>query len=241
VNSRPGKSQGAESTTSDEQLLPLSRAVALLTKGMFGGFRQTKPVHKIKLDFQKAPVSFGPWKEYAQQRVRVAAVTGKLRVYAKCCSDPAPLLVPPDVIARLMIVRGGLPDHPIRPTLKIAGGNERLLRVLQTGMLLVRESEFASWYKAERRRNRWPSQHSSRKKRGAGRPTKTTAALRSAVADALREGGHISVAEPRRILIASGRSDVASVDTLERLVDQLHRETGDPHFFRAKRRPRQRM
>jgi hypothetical protein len=89
VNSRPGKSQGAESTTSDEQLLPLSRAVALLTKGMFGGFRQTKPVHKIKLDFQKAPVSFGPWKEYAQQRVRVAAVTGKLRVYAKCCSDPA--------------------------------------------------------------------------------------------------------------------------------------------------------
>ena len=59
---RARKRQSAELTSSDEQLLSLSRAVAILTKGMFGGFRQTKPVHKIKLEYQKAPVVFGPWK-----------------------------------------------------------------------------------------------------------------------------------------------------------------------------------
>src|SRR6516165_6132455 len=97
------------------------------------------------------------------------------------CSDQAPLLVPPEVIDRLMVVRGGPPDHPIRPTLKIAGGDEHLLHMLKIGTLVVCESEFAYWYKAERRRNRWPSQHSSTKKRGAGRPTKRTA-LRNATA-----------------------------------------------------------
>jgi hypothetical protein len=114
--------------------------------------------------------------------------------------------------------------------LKIAGGDEHLLHMLKIGTLVVCESEFAYWYKAERRRNRWPSQHSSTKKRGAGRPTKRTA-LRSATAEVLRQAGQISVANLRRILIASGRTDVPSVDTLARLVDQLHRETGEPNFL----------
>ena len=169
----------------------------------------------------------------AQQLLREAALIGKLPVYAKRCSDPAALLVPPDVIARLMTVRGGLPDHPIRPTMKATGGDEGLLRVLQTGTLLVRQNELASWYKAERRRNRWPSQH-GKKKRGAGRPTKMTAALRSAVTNALRERGQVSVAELHRTLLASGRSDIPSIDTLERLLNQLYRETGDPHFLQTR-------
>jgi hypothetical protein len=240
VNSCTVNPGNAARADSDEQMLPLSAAVAVLMRGMFGGLPQAKPVHKIKRDYQKASVVFGPWKESAQQRVRMAAVRGELPVYVKSCSDPTPLLVPPDVIARLMVVRGGLPDHPIRPTLKIVGGNERLLRVLQTGTLLVREKEFASWYNAERRRSRWPSQQSSKKSRSAGRPTKMTAALQRAVADALRGHLDVSVAQLRRMLLASGRSDVPSVDTLERLLGQLYRETGDPRFFRAKRRRRKR-
>jgi hypothetical protein len=72
-------------TDTDGQLLPLSAAVAILMRGMFGGFPQAKPVHKIKRDYQKAPVVFGPWKEYAQQRVRMAATMGELPVYAKSC------------------------------------------------------------------------------------------------------------------------------------------------------------
>jgi hypothetical protein len=62
-----------------------------------------------------------------------------------------------------------------------------------------------------------------------------TSSLRTAVAGALRERKR-SVAELRRDLIASGRNDVPSVDTLERLVDLLHRETGNPEFYRMKRR-----
>ena len=67
-----------------------------------------------------------------------------------------------------------------------------------------------------------------------------TADLRSAAADALREHGQVSIAQLRRTLIASGHRVVPSVDTLARLLDQLHRETGEPHFLRTKRQRRQR-
>jgi hypothetical protein len=60
------------------------------------------------------------------------------------------------------------------------------------------------------------------------------------MADALREHGQVSVAELHRTLIASGRSDIPSIDTLERLLNQLYRETGDPLFFRTRRRRRKR-
>jgi hypothetical protein len=86
----------------------------------------------------------------------------------------------------------------------------------------------------ERRKGRWPSQHLG-KGPADGRPSRITRSLRNAVAKALRERKR-RVAELRRDLIASGRTDVPSVDTLERLVDQLHRETGRPEFFRMKRR-----
>jgi hypothetical protein len=240
VNTRARKSETADSTISAEQVLPLSGAVSMLVKGMFAGLHQPKPLHKIKLDYQKAPVIFGPWREQAHQRVRRAAVTGQLPVYVKPLSGPGLIIIPPDVIGRLITVRGGLPDRPVRPTMKVAGGDGQLLGMLQTGTLVVCGKEFASWYRKERRKGQWPSQRSKKEKRGSGRPTKMTTALRREVADVLRERGHASVAELRRILAASGRRDVPSVDTLERLVDQLHRETGEPHFFRAKRRRRQR-
>jgi len=38
-----------------------------------------------------------------------------------------------------------------------------------------------------------------------------------------------------RLLVASGRSDVPSQDTLARLVDQLHRETGEAALLRTPR------
>ena len=226
-------------TDTDGQLLPLSAAVAILMRGMFGGFPQAKPVHKIKRDYRKA-LSFS-----GHGRNTRNSVFEWRRLWESCPStrrvvyDPAPLLVPPDVIARLVIIRGGLPGHPNRPTLKIVGGNGHLLRVLQTGTLLVREKEFVSWYKAKRRRNRWPSQRSSKKGRGAGRLTKMTAALQ-------RGSRSTSRIQKRQRCPAPSDStrirplEVPSVDTLERLLDQLYRETGDPRFFRAKRRRRKR-
>jgi hypothetical protein len=212
-------------------------AVATLARGMYATFQQPKPLHK-KLEHQKASVVFGPWKEHAAQRIHTAACDGELPLYVSGDSDRNPLLLRPDVVGRLISVRGGLPDHPIRPSLKTAGGDGALLKVLNSGLLLLRQDDFVTWYKSERDKGCWPSQR-LRRRPAAGRPGKITSSLRNAVADALRQRKR-SVAELHRDLIASGRTDVPSVDTLERLVDQLYRETGRPEFFRIKRRRRKR-
>jgi hypothetical protein len=214
--------------------LRIPDAVAVLIRGMYATFRQPKPIHKIKLDHQKALVVFGPWKEHAAERIRTAACEGALPLYVAVNSDQQPVLLHPDVVGRLITVRGGLPEHPIRPSIKTVHGDTRLLKLLSAGLVLLRRRDFEAWYKSERRKGRWPSQR-LRKRPAEGRPSRITSGLRKAVAEALRERTR-GVAELRRDLIASGRNDIPSVDTLERLLDQLHRETGRPEFFRKKRR-----
>jgi hypothetical protein len=231
------KNSGSGTTADEEDYLRVPDAVTALAKGMYASFQQPKPLHKIKLDDQKASVVFGPWKEDAAQHIRAAICDGRLPLYARSNSSHL-VLLRPDVVSRLITVRGGLPAHPIRPSLKTAGGDVELLKVLNSGVLLIRQDDFAAWYESERRKGRWPSQ---RLKKGltGGRPTKITGFLRSAVAEALRERKR-NVAKLHRDLVTSGRTDVPSVDTLERLVDQLYRETGRPEFFRTKRRHRMR-
>jgi hypothetical protein len=217
-----------------EDFLRVRDAVATLARGMYATFQQPKPLHKIKLEHQKASVVFGPWKEHAAQLIRTAACDGGLPLYVRGDSDPIPLLLRPDVVGRLISVRGGLPEHPIRPSLKTAGGDGALLKVLNSGFLLLRQDDFVTWYKLERDKGCWPSQR-LRNRPTVGRPSKITNSLRNAVADALRQRKH-SIAELRRDLIASGHTEIPSADTLERLVDQLYRETGRSEFFRIKRR-----
>lgn len=50
--------------------------------------------------------------------------------------------------------------------------------------------------------------------------------------------GKISIAKLHRLLIASSDDKVPSPDTLARLIDQLHAETGEAEFFRVKRAQR---
>jgi hypothetical protein len=67
--------------------------------------------------------------------------------------------------------------------------------------------------------------------------------VRSAVIELIRDGkwsGKVSIAKLHRLLIASGHIEVPSPDTLARLVDQLHAETGEAGFLRAKRPRRKR-
>ena len=47
--------------------------------------------------------------------------------------------------------------------------------------------------------------------------------------------GKASIAKLHRLLIDSGGFEVPSPDTLARLVERLHAETGEAEFFRAKR------
>ena len=138
-----------------------------------------------------------------------------------------PVAVPVPVVKRLIASRGSLPDHPIRPSMQTAKGNEKLYALLVVGSLVVRASDFDVWYQSERAKGRWPSQRSKEKKNG--RPTRQTEALGNAVlalVNDLKWNGKDGITTLHRLLVASGRSDVPSQDTLARLVDHLYRETG---------------
>ena len=78
------------------------------------------------------------------------------------------MTVPVSVLARLITTRGSLPDHPIRPTIKTAEGDEKLLGLLTVGVLVIRASDFDVWYRSDRAKGKWPSQR-SRLKLGGGR------------------------------------------------------------------------
>jgi hypothetical protein len=231
--------------------LPLSEAVNRLTEGMWGGVPRPEPVALIKQSYKDVSVGFGPWREKAGQLLRGAAVKGKLAIYIlaknKVRSDdhdltgdasvkPEPTYVPVSAIKRLILSREILPDHPIQPSMKTAGGNENLFALLTIGLLVVRASDFDAWYHSERAKGRWPSQRAKGKKNG--RPTIQTEALENAVlalVNDLKWSGKDRIATLHRMLVASGRSDVPSPDTVARLIDQLHGKTGDIRLLRVAR------
>lgn len=133
--------------------LPLSEAVNRLADGMWGGLQRPEPVVVIKRSYKKLSVGFGPWREKAGRLLRDAAVKGKLAIYilaknqvrpddydltGEASAKPAPGSVPVSVIRQLIPSRGSLPDHPIRPSMKTAEGNENLFVLLTVGLLVVR-------------------------------------------------------------------------------------------------------
>jgi hypothetical protein len=148
------------------------------------------------------------------------------------------MLLPAAVISQMIPRRGGLPDHPLRPTLKTAGGDQKILALLQVGLLVVRVKEFNAWYVFERTKGKWPSQRSKLKRR-EGRPTKQSEALEVAVISLMREQ-KTSIPKLCQRLVDSGRAKIPSLDTLARLVDRLYRETGDPALRRMRRSRRHR-
>jgi hypothetical protein len=234
-----------------EEFLRISCAVNRLSDGMWGSLPRPNPVVAIKQDQKKLSLGFGPWGEQAGRCLRAAAVKGKLAVYVLAKSQARskdtsltecfpekiePVAVPLSVVERLIVSRGGLSDRPIRPSIKTAEGNERLFALLTGGLLVVRASDFDAWYKLERAKGRWPSQRSKLKING--RPTKQSAPLRNAVLALVHDNkwsGKDPISALHRMLVASGRSDVPSQDTLARLIDQLHRETGEAGLLRITR------
>jgi hypothetical protein len=225
---------------------------------MWGGLQRPVPVKRIKRTYPRERIGFSHWRERAGQCLSQAAAEGNLAVYLvirsplafripaltrRPLTETEPVIVPVEVVRRLMTPRGSLPDHPLRPSMKIAGGDRKLLALLTVGVLVVRESEFNGWYRSERAKGKWASQR-SRSKRGSGQPTKQTEAMRDAVLGLVREGawsGKASITKLHNLLIKSERDDVPSPDTLTRLVKQLHDETGEPELLlrirRARRKP----
>jgi len=114
---------------------------------------------------------------------------------------------------------------------------KKLLGLLTIGILIIGARDFDAWYRSERAKGKWPSQR-SKLKIGGGRPTKQVKRVRKAVIKLVHDGkwsGKASIAKLHRLLIDSGGFEVPSPDTLARLVERLHAETGEAEFFRAKR------
>jgi hypothetical protein len=238
--------------------LRISCATNRLAEGMWGGLPRPEPVVMLKQSQQKLSVGFGPWREKAAECLTAAAIKGELAIYVvaepkvpskdriltgRSPKQTDPVVVPRAVLMRLITSHGGLPDHPFRPSIRTAGGDDSLLSLLTTGLLVVRTSDFETWYRSERAKGRWASQR-SRKKSPEGRPTKQTDALRNAVLRLVRDlewNGEAGIAALRRLLVASGRSDVPSPDTLARLVDQMYHETGEAGLRRIARAQRTRV
>jgi hypothetical protein len=229
--------------------LRFSDAVTQLAEGMWGGLRQSEPVRTIKKEAKKASIGFGPWQEQAGKRLTAAVRKGEIAVYVVADRQRSlghlvspqdvmgkPEILPNSVLIRLMTSRGTLSDYPIRPSIKTTDGDHKLFELLTVGILLVHANDFADWYRSERAKGKWPSQR-SRSKIGNGRPTKQTDAMRNAVIALVHDQkwtGEVGITKLHRILVDSGRTDVPSPDTLTRLVDQLHHETGDLALFRKK-------
>jgi len=232
--------------------LSLSCATNLLADGMWGGLPRPEPVASLKQSQKKLSVGWGPWREQSALCLTAAATKGDLAVYV--CANPhvrskkpkligrpmaeiEPVVVPVGVLRRLMTTRGGLSDHAIRPSLRTILGDEKMYVLLKTGLLVVRMREFEVWYRSERNKGKWASQR-RRTKKPEGRPTKQTGALRNAVLRLVRDlewNGEAGIAALHRLLVASGRSGIPSPDTLARLVDQMHRETGEVGLRRIAR------
>jgi hypothetical protein len=235
--------------TVPDGFLRFSDAVTQLAEGMWGGLQQAEPVRTIKKVAKKASIGFGPWRERAGKRLTAAVRKGEVAAYMVAdrqrsiehLVSPQEVMGKPEALAvgvleRLITSRGTLPDYPIRPSIKTADGDHKLFELLTVSILLVRANDFASWYQSERAKGKWPSQR-SRAKIGTGRPTKQTEAMRNAVMALVRDqkwSGEVGITKLRRILIDAGRTDVPSPDTLTRLVDQLHHETGEPEILRKK-------
>ncbi len=248
------KSAGVEA-----ELILISEAVARLKDGMYGGLQEPKPVASIKANIKKGldvgevcpSIGWQPRNEDATARIYEAILQDKLSVFVPPVGtekkDPMPLHVPlDDVLTRMITMRGGLPDYTIEPRRIFAKTRiaPELLAALSTSPLYLRRKEFEAWYaKASKKRN-WPSQRphyltpanlrSRSKKNPIGRPSKQSD-LRGPIAALVSDGQWSAeqnfIACLCKLLKSQGLK--ASRQTVERAVEQLHRETGDPRYYYA--------
>jgi hypothetical protein len=224
-------------TLVSEEFLLISEAVARLEAGMFGGAtKRPKPVEAAKKVDPRASIGLGPHKEKAAAAVNAAIVAGDLTVYVFTPTSPdrvsRSLQLPLDVLNRLLRVRGGLPDHAIRPPaslLRDTSVTPELFAALSNSAMFLQRGEFKTWYQQQKSRRRWHSQRESSKPR-TGRPTKQTNELRTSIMALVAEkkwSGPDGIAKLEKLLASKG---APRRNTLRRAVDSLFEETGDPLY-----------
>jgi hypothetical protein len=236
-----------------EGYIRISDAVRLLTQGMYGNLPRPHPINELKRKHGLSRLRFGPRREHAARELSEAANRGELTIYI--WAPPAgPEQVPLKVVQRLFRARAGLTDHPYRISLSLLRSTQlqpALFAAFQgmlaesegweerAGVLLVKEAEFQAWYRRERVRGKWPSQCAYAKPK-RGRPTRGGEGLRNIVLGAVEDSSWNSGQGVRALarMLGERGCSVPSHDTLERLVDKLFRETGNPAFLRKERRSR---
>ena len=213
-------------------------------------FMPPEELKTIRRQNPKLRVKHGPWRQEAGRDLLAAATKGQLNVYVVPDLElisrrqgtrlhATTMRVPPAVIKRFITVRGTLPDHAYRPSLKTTEGNKELLFALEPGLLVVNAFEYETWYRHERAKGKWPSQrHQGTYVPGRGRPTKQTGRLRDAIVALVRGGDWTAKAgfnELRRLLIRTGHDDCPNAATLRTVVERLWVETGEDDFRCNKR------
>jgi hypothetical protein len=169
-----------------------------------------------------------------------------------CPADPEclassvePEHLPSKVVELIIPVRGGLPDNPTRVT-RSPSVCSLMLRRIENGSLVVNAREFESWYKAERRRKRWPPQKGGEAPRRRGRPP--TDNIWEGWIKAIVEKGLWSAQQPVADLLRliernadslwlqAGKDAPPKKDAISQIVNRIFDETGDDRFRRQKRR-----
>jgi hypothetical protein len=238
-----------------EGYMLMSEAYDRHYRGVWSGFKSFAFALALRRKY-KWSVGFGARQVYSAERLTGAACDGGLKVYV--VADPSlqpnldrskwpaaptrePVIVPYEVVNRLIKSRGILPDHAICPTLKTAGHDSTLYVLLKVGVLIVRECEFERWYRSERLKGKWPSQQ-FRVRKGIGRPTLQSESLKNEVLSLVRRQmwrASDGIATLHRILSERAQlDDMPSVDTLGRLITRLYLETADFAFRRVLRIPK---
>jgi hypothetical protein len=234
---------------SSTDFLLISECVNQTVQGMWGNAARPEPVREIKQIDGGLSVGFGPRKETAAAVLRADALQGTLPVFVRARptadaegrSRAEPQRVPPELLKRLLPVRGGLPDHPMHVRRRASAdgqSNDDLVVLLRHGQLVVRRADFVDWYKHRRRKGYWPSQ-ASRLAPRRGRPTKDTGSLRRAILSVVHDDAWRAadgMPTLRRLLLERGY-EPPSCDTLGRVVDKLYCLMGETALRRSVRRP----
>jgi hypothetical protein len=204
---------------------------------MFGGtIKRPEPVEAIKKIHPRLSVGWGPHKEKAASAIHAAILTGSLgvHVYTRPTAEGVShtLHLPIDVLTRLLKVRGGLPDHAIRPPVSLFRDTcvtPELFVALSNSAMFLQVSEFQAWYQRQKGRRRWPSQRASTKPR-TGRPPKQTDELFTSIRARVAENSWSAadgIAKLVKLLVSHG---APRRNTVRRAVDQLYEETGDIRY-----------
>jgi hypothetical protein len=207
---------------------------------MYAGRKEPELIAKIKKSVKKGEhrpsIGGGSQKEDANKRVYEAIFQGKLAVYVLPVSTEDKMLrsllqVPPDLLERMISVRGGLPDHAVQPR-RIFGNDPiapELLAALSMSALYVDREKFEAWCEEVRKKRNWPSN-----KKPIGRPLKHSD-LHISIAKLVNAGRwsaeQDSIAALVRLLESQGVK--VSRQTVQRAAIQLHRETLDHRYYCA--------